>query len=67
MKTILFNGEEKPSVGSTFVVKEVYDFKDGIYGPQRAVILERVFYSVGIEPIPVFNQSVHIVKGVAVR
>lgn len=45
MKVILFNGEDKPEPGATYRVIRVYDFYDGVYGPQTAVVLERVEFS----------------------
>lgn len=40
IKVILFNGEQVPLEGDTFVVKKVYRIEDGVYGPQVAVVLE---------------------------
>jgi hypothetical protein len=40
VKVILFNGEDIPTKGDTFVVKKVYRIEDGVYGPQVAVVLE---------------------------
>jgi len=42
IKTILFNGEQVPLEGDTFVVKKVYRVEDGVYGPQVVVVFDSI-------------------------
>lgn len=49
MKTILFNGENKPQAGEIYLVKKVYPIHDGCYGPMTAVILEPISLQAGLQ------------------
>lgn len=49
MRVVLFDGQDRPEVGEVFVVKNVYPFSDGCYGPRVAVVLEKIQFSARVE------------------